>query len=80
MGEQRGPGRHPATARTGWSKEMNIAVTEYYYLSNPVNDNSKPVRGYRRRMHSLWKERQSFNITEQRLCDKVVNRWLKISG
>ena len=27
-GEQRGPGRHPATARTGWTKEMNIAVME----------------------------------------------------
>ena len=80
MGEQRGPGRHPATARTGWSKEMNIAVMECYYLSNPVDDNGKPVRGYRRRMHSFWKERQSFNITEQRLCDQArlirKNNWL----
>ena len=32
--EQRGPGRHPATARTGWTKEMNIAVMECYFLSN----------------------------------------------
>ena len=80
MGEQRGPGRHPATARKGWSKEMNIAVMECYYLSNPVYDNGKPVRGYRRRMHGFWKERQSFNITEQRLCDQArlirKNNWL----
>ena len=80
MGEQRGPGRHPATARTGWSKEMNIAVMECYYLSNPVDDNGKPVRGYRQRMHSFWKERQSFNITEQRLCGQArlirKNNWL----
>ena len=31
MGEQCGPGRHPATARTGWSNEMNIAVMECYF-------------------------------------------------
>lgn len=27
-GERHGPGRHLTTARTGWTKEMNIAVTE----------------------------------------------------
>ena len=31
-------------------------------------------------MHSIWKERQSFNITEQRLCDQArlirKNNWL----
>ena len=80
MGEQRVSDRHPATARTGWSKEMNTAVMECYYISNPVDDNGKPVRGYRRRIHSIWKERQSFNITEQRLSDKArvicKNKWL----
>ena len=63
MGEQRGPGRHPATARTGWSREMNIAVMEYYYLSNHVEDNGKPVRDYRQWTHTIWKERKSFSIT-----------------
>ena len=70
-GEQRGPGRHPATARTGWTKEMNIAVMECYFLSNPVDENDKPIRGYRRRMHSIWNERQGLHVTEQRLCDQV---------
>ena len=80
MGEQRGPGRHHATARTGWTKEMNVAVTECYFLSTPVDENGKPIRGYRRRMHNIWKERQSLNITEQRLCDQArmirKNDWL----
>ena len=48
MGEQCGPGRQPATARTGWTKEMNIAVMEFYFLSNPVDEIGKPIRGYRR--------------------------------
>ena len=26
VGEQRRPGRHQKTARTGWSKEMNVAA------------------------------------------------------
>ena len=26
VGEQRRPGRHQKTARTGWSKKMNVAV------------------------------------------------------
>ena len=79
-GEQRGPGRHPATARTGRTKEMNIAVMECYFLSGPVDKNDKPVRVYRRRMHSIWNERQSLHITEQRLCQQVRmirgNGWL----
>ena len=27
-------------------------------------------RGYRKRMHQLWIERQNFECTEQRLCDQ----------
>ena len=57
MGEQRGPGRHHATARIGWTKDMNIAVMECYFLSNPVDEDGKPIRGHRRRMHSIWNER-----------------------
>ena len=79
-GEQRGPGRHPAASRTGWTKEMNIAVMEYYFLSNPVDENLKPISGYRRRMQSIWNERQSLHVAEQRLCDQVrmmhKNGWL----
>ena len=31
MGEQRGPCHHPATAKAGWSKEINIAVMERFF-------------------------------------------------
>ena len=81
-GVQRGPGRHLATAITVWSTEMNIAVMECYILSNPVDDlvnHGKPFGGYRRRMHSIWKERQSFNINERRLLDQA-RLIRKISG
>ena len=32
-GWQSGPGRHLATARMKWNRDMNIAVIECYYLS-----------------------------------------------
>ena len=35
-GWQGGPGRHPATARMKWNRDMNIAVMECYYLSNQL--------------------------------------------
>ena len=80
MGEQRGLGRHYATARTGWTKEMNVAVMECYFFSTPVDEHGKPIRGYESRMHNIWKVRQSLNITEQRLCDQArmirKNEWL----
>lgn len=67
-----GPGRHPATARMKWNREMNIAVlVECYYLSKPVDESGTPVTGYRQRMHALWKERGLPKITEQRLCDQA---------
>ena len=77
--EQRGPGHH-ATAGTRWSKEMNVDIVECYFLTEPVDESGKPIRGYRRRMYNTWKERQGFNITEQRLCDQArmirKNEWL----
>ena len=76
---QGGPGRHPATARMKWSRDMNIAVMECYYLSKPVDESGRPVRGYRQRMHAVWKERGLPKITEQRLCDQArvirKNEW-----
>ena len=76
---QGGPGRHPATARMKWSRDMNIAVMECYYLSKPVDESGRPVRGYRQRMHTVWKERGLPKITEQRLCDQArmirKNEW-----
>ena len=79
---QGGPGRHPATVRMKWSRDMNIAVMECYYLSKPVDENGRPVRGYRQRMHAVWKERGLQKITEQRLCDQArairKNEWFTL--
>ena len=80
VGEQHRPGRHQKTARTGWSKEMNVAVMECYFLSRPFDEEGKPIRGFRKRMHNIWKERQGLKVTEQRLCDQArmirINGWL----
>ena len=80
MGEQCRPGRHQKTARTEWSKEMNVAVMECYFLSRPFDKEGKPIRGFRKRMHNIWKERQGLKVTEQGLCDQVrvirMNGWL----
>ena len=72
---QGGPGRHPATARMKWSRNMNIAVMGCYYLSKPVDESGRPVRGYRQRMHAVRKERVLPKITEQRLCDQARVIW-----
>ena len=42
---------------------------ECCFLSRPVDKEGKPVGGYRRRMHNIWKERYDTEITEKRLCD-----------
>ena len=82
MEEQRGPGRNPVTARMKWNKAINIAVMECYYLSNPMDENNKPVKGYRQRMHRIWNEREIFKCSEQRLCDQArairKNEWLTL--
>ena len=60
-------------------QRLNIAVMECYYLSKPVDESGRPVRGYTQRMHALWKERGLPKITEQRLCDQATairkNEW-----
>ena len=40
-------------------------------MSRPVDEEGKPVRGYMRRMHNIWKEQYGTEITEQRLCDEA---------
>ena len=67
--------------KTKWSKAMNIEVMECYYLSNPVDDSGRAVRGYRKRMHGMWHSRGGdLEVSEQRLCDQVrgikKNGWL----
>ena len=78
MEEQRGPGRHPATApriqRRKSSQEDNRIVMECYYQSEPRRN------GYRKRMHRCWREKEMFPVTEQRLMDQKNNimktKWL----
>ncbi|XP_044170403.1 uncharacterized protein LOC122954426 [Acropora millepora] len=80
VGEQRRPGRHPATARMMWSKDVNKVVMECYLKSKPVNENGVPIRGYRQRMFRVWQEIGLFESTEQRICDQArairKNGWL----
>ena len=77
---QRGPGRHPATVRTKWSKTVNMIVMECFFRSRPFDDEGKPIRGYRQRMMQEWKKHGVFEISEQRLCDQArvirKNGWL----
>ena len=66
--------------RQTWTKTLNTAVMECYFLSRPVNEEGKPVRGYRRRMHNNWKKQYGREITEQCLCDQAKmirkNKWI----
>ena len=59
---------------------MNVAVMECYFLSRPFDEEGKPIRGFRKRMNNIWKERQGLKVTEQRLCAQSrmirMNWWL----
>ena len=76
----RGPGRHPTTVRTKWSKDVNKVVMECFFRSKPFDVEGKPIRGYRQRMMREWRERGVFDVTEQRVCDQArmirKNGWL----
>ena len=41
---------------------------ECYFLSKPVDEESKPVRGYRRKLHNIWKEQYGTEITNNNAC------------
>ena len=69
MDEQLWPGRNHTTVRMKWTKVINVAAMECYFLSNPVDENDKPVRGYGQRMHMIWNEREMLKCSEQCLCD-----------
>ena len=58
-GKQHRPGRHQKIARAGWSKEINVAVMECYFLSTATDEGGKPINGYRKRMYGIWKVRQT---------------------
>ena len=63
-GLQPAPGRHPATARDNWTKEINKLVIRCFFQSEPMR------RGYRKRMLAIWREIGVFDVTEQRLADQ----------
>ena len=50
-------------------------------MSRTFDEEGKPIRGYGKQMHNIWKERQGLKVTEQKLCNqaKVVrmNGWLR---
>ena len=71
-------GRHHAnpviSKRRKWSSQENKVVMECYLLSEPK------IRGYRKRMLSLWLQKGMFWVSEQRLVDQANtirrNRWM----
>jgi len=53
------------TERHKWTREENIKVMECFYMSSPTR------RGYRKRMHKLWKDvSPELVLTEQRLLNQ----------
>ena len=71
VGQQALPNCNQKTARIKWRKEVNVVIIECYYLSKPVDENDRPIRGYRQRMFKKWQERAMFDPTEQRICDQA---------
>ena len=68
---QRGPNCHPTTVRTKWPKNVNKIVMECLFRIKPVDNDLKPIKGYRQLSMQEWKEHKVFEITEQRLCDQA---------
>ena len=46
-------------------KEINKAIMEYFFRSNPFDENGKPIRGCKQRMLREWRERGMFESTEE---------------
>ena len=71
-------GRHHAnpviSKRRKWTSQENKIVMECYLLSEPK------IRGYRKRMLSLWLQKGMFWVSEQRLVDQANiicrNSWM----
>ena len=60
--------------RRKWTSQENKIVIECYLLSEPK------IRGYRKRMLSLWLQKGMFWVSEQRLVDQANtirrNSWM----
>ena len=71
-------GRHHAnpviSKRRKWTSQENKIFMECYLLSEPK------IRGYRKRMLSLWQQKGMFLVSEQRLVDQANtvrrNSWM----
>ena len=71
-------GRHHAnpviSKRRKWTSQENKIVKECYLLNEPK------IRGYRKRMLSLWLQKGMFWVSEQRLADQANtirrNSWM----
>ena len=65
-----------ARSRQKWMKDENKEIWMCYRMSNPA------MRGYRRRMHNIWQERNNAPQTEQRQADQIrgimKNNWLSV--
>ena len=71
-------GRHHAnpviSKRRKWTSQENKIVMECYLLSE------SKIRGYRKRMLSLWLQKSTFSVSEQRLVNQANtihrNSWM----
>ena len=63
-------------SRKRWTKDENKEICRCYKMSDPA------MRGYRKRMHNIWYERNNAPQTEQRLADQIhciiKNNWLSV--
>ena len=71
LGEQRGHGHYPMTARMRWGKEVNKVVMECFYRSKLSDEEDRPIRRYRQRMFRQWRLRGMFESTVQLVCDQA---------
>ena len=63
-------------SRKRWTKHENKEIWRCYIMSDPA------MRGYRKRMHNIWHERNNAPQTEQRLANQICgimkNNWLSV--
>ena len=63
-------------SRKKWTKDENKEIWRYYRMSDPA------MRGYRKRVHNVWHERNNAPQTEQRLADQICgimkNNWFSV--
>ena len=63
------PSCNQRTARIKWRKEVIVVIKQCYCLSKPVDENDRPIRGYRQRMFKKWQKRGMFDSMGLRIGD-----------